>query len=286
MSRFHCFAVFAATLFVITSVSAQEDVLRPKGKQGGTEASEYYYREKQILFGVETGVGLHFFSVDMIWNPVIPNSPLKALEKGSGASPYIGLFADVSFNDKIGGIFKLNFSGYQTRNIETGYGDCEETTGIVRLAELETDYTITGSFFSLDALLRYNFTPEFLMTFGPFISIPVGDFESEAKLTIMDDYCYFIDTGEKVYQNTAKISEIKSVIGLSLGAAYKLKINDVLSIAPTVEFRLGLSNLFDDDQTLDISRSSTIGISEVNTYDAKFHTLRLGVLLWFDFNNM
>lgn len=241
--------------------------------------------ELGIKVGIEAGAALNLFSVDMKWNPVIPNSPLQAIETGTGLSPFIGLIFDFGINDRLGAQLKTDYSGYNTNNVDKGYGDCVDNSEQLTLTEIETDNSVSGSFFSVSALLRYNITQYLMITAGPFVSMPIGDFEEETILTILNPDCFFIGSGQKYYYSKINKEKVNSFVGIEIGAAYLFKISESISLSPSIQFRYGLTQPFEDNHSSDIFRASSIGISKIEQSNSSIHSLRLGAIVWFDLSD-
>jgi hypothetical protein len=128
--------------FISNAAIADEDVLRPKGKPDGyyeNVEDDYVFKRSPLALGFEVGGNYNMFSQDISYNPQLNNPVGADQESATGISPFIGVFADFSFNEKFGLHLKLQYNNVYISNTANGLmdGAIFDENGIYDYVEIE-----------------------------------------------------------------------------------------------------------------------------------------------------
>ena len=264
---------------------AQENVLKPKtpAKEVARDDAEYDYYP--IGFGIEAGINYNMFSQTLSWESEVPQSIFNVFKSASGISPYFAVAADFPINGQMGIQAKIAYDGRSYSNTYTGVAEYYDFVNLVYLdGDEEQKLEITGADISISALFRYNFARNLVLTVGPMISLPAGDYTQKLTQTSLSEGRYFYDEEGNAYKvnvRTDKITDIKTRFGLDLGLGYKIPLSSSMTLIPQVRFNFMLSKITDDQTVVDNSRAVQYGEPFLHATDAKLQTLKFGIGLWF-----
>jgi hypothetical protein len=269
-------------ILISLTAYAQEDVLRPEGKPGGYENIDYNFRRPAFTIGGEIGANFNLFSSQISWDPALDNSPMQAYTDGSGFSPYFSIMLDVPFSQKYGLQIKLAGDMKTFGNSYTGVADCRDdfTQELTDVNE-KLKYSVTGSYLGFSVLFRMNLSPEFVLLAGPVYQMPMGNFEQEVTVSIVNSDCTFPD-GTQVVNVTDDLADINSRIGLEIGAGYRIMLAPKTWMVPQIIFQYMLTKFEADEETTDLTREYSIGASDVVMADKMLQSLRFSLGFWFD----
>lgn len=284
--------LFFLLLFYFSS--AQEDVLRPKGKPQSELTNTYSKDASKFSIGFEVGGNYNMFSQDLTWNPPLENSIFAVTESGSGISPYFGVFFDMDFTQIFGFHAKLQYNTISYGNSGEGFVDCTtfDEFGFIsdiRLANSEFEYQENYSYLNLELYAKINFTNEFFALFGPTIYIPASDVESEITQRSLDSECFFFEDPNDP-ANT-QVSELNTTItddleytriGLGLTLGYKFYINENVYLAPQLHYHYMLTALNENTTIVDDTQALNVYSSQLTAENITANHLRLSVALGFD----
>ena len=279
------FSIVISILFLTQTASSQENVLHPKSP--ATEEAPIIQEGKYrtVSFGIEAGLNYNMYSQDLSWFPEVPLSVYNVYEKGTGISPYFAFLIDFPIGSNLGIQAKLAYDMRSMDNTYTGFRDFTEfNSGSIYDAEVKAENKITGADISISALLRYNITNEFVLTVGPMVSIPAGDYTQELTQTSLTEGVYFWDTFgnfSSVLVESDEIADVKTRIGIDLGLGYEIPLSSNLKLVPSIRLNYMFSNFHGDMYMLDDTRQSLYGEADLFRTDSKLHHLKFGLALWF-----
>lgn len=261
------FLILAQSLFA-------EDVLRPKGKAIQTKNEKTTIEESNLFsIGLELGLNYNMQSVDQTWSTNLDQSIFRVNESMDGFSPFFGIFADYSIDEKIGVQGKLQYGSIFISNSVNAKADCiiyDQTTGIatdVVLEDVDTEFDYSFDQLNLEFYFRYNFDENFFGMIGPVIMVPVSDQTAELTQTIADDSeCYFLADptdpfSDQLKSQTTNVTsnDALSRIGLGIILGYKYYFDDFW-IAPNLQYQLVPTVLLENetypDNTQEIYRTN------------------------------
>jgi hypothetical protein len=279
--------LLTALIVIATSTFnyAQENVLRPKSNVVEEEKSTSAEGLYTIKFGIEAGLNYNMYSQNLEWIPVIPLSVTNVFKKASGISPYFAVSLDFPIDSKFGIQTKFVYDMRSMDNTYTGFRDfLDFTSGNIYDAQVEAKNKITGADISISALLRYNITNELVLTAGPILSIPAGDYTRELTQTSLTDGVYFWDefgNSSSVLTVSEKIDDVKTRIGIDLGIGYKIPLSTSIILEPNIRLNYFFSNFHGDNYLEDGTRDSLYGTADLFLTDSKLQVLKFGLVLWF-----
>lgn len=268
-------------LFQTTILFSQEDVLRPKRTTTINEEIPDYH----IGFGVEGGFNYNMFSSTLAWEWEVPQSLFNLFKSAAGISPYIGVAIDFPIDNQIGFQAKVT---YDIRNYSNSYStllDCtDRIDGTTDNAPVDADFDVSGADLSISALLRYNITNEIVLTFGPMVSLPAGDYEQKNLLTSKSDNCFFYDEYDNPHSQSEakfKVDDVKTRFGIDLGFGYNIPLSDGILLIPQIRLNYYFSKFTDDLFDEDDTREYFYGTPEISITNKTLNALKFGLALWF-----
>jgi hypothetical protein len=305
----------AMLLLAVGSLISQEDVLRPKGRPGGEDASTSASNRRPFILGIEAGVNFNFMSQPYTSTPQIQNSPEEALKSGSGISPEFGVFADIAISDVVGIQGRLAFDQKYATNTQRGFVDADSgvtqdangsgTSGFAVVPmETEARYALTMNTIAAAILARINVVDKFFVTVGPYATFLLGDVTRTDRLTwigppgtiIAIDYernpgqYTQIERETNVAQNllpsipsSAYTTSVysKSRIGIELGAGYRFDLTKKIYLAPNLRYQYMITELNSGFTATDLSQPYTQGTASIQYDKASLNSLALILQLGF-----
>ncbi len=266
----------------IVTATAQEDVLRPRGRKAGEFTLLHIGKKKLgITLGTEGGMNYNMYSADLSWDPALPNSPYKAFESGDYITGYFAFLADYPIDETFSLQGKLSYDAKAFSNTYTGQVDLRDQFGNLSFTNEEAYIKYSGGYVGLTFLLRANVTEDLFVNFGPVVLIPLGNFDYLIRTRYPDGDLVYNKTGTNEFRINGNES-VNGGIGFEFGAGYKYKIGKDLWLVPALNFQLRLSNFNDASIRSDYSRPFTIGTSTLSMTNRTLNSLRLSVGLWFD----
>lgn len=256
---------------------AQEDVLRPKGKPGGYGGSMYFVQPK-FGFGFEVGGGANFFSMDQTWTPAAPESVWATLESGFGISPFFGFFVNYYLNDKFALELRMQYDMRTFGSKDTGIQDC--LGSFVRDdIEVETDWTISGSYLNIGLNGVYEIADNVLLRAGPIILLPFDDWTMEIDREILEKGdCEFEPDGGYTMNTKGDLQDLYSIIALELGVGYRLSLTDNIDLIPQARAQIGLTKWGEDEtDILDDTRFKRYGDAMMDWENKALHSVQIAV---------
>lgn len=194
-SRLWC-GLACCIVFCTSAAHAQEDVLRPNGRSGGTGSgsSSRSSSALPIFIGVDGGINYNIFSADVDGYP--QTAVYKPFESASGISPFFDAYIDFGVARSIGIQLKLS---YDIKNVSNDRSTTDTLEGYFYFEDeplpiyspgeeitYSQDLEIKTAYLGIAPLLRVNLTDNLLLTVGPSIQIPLGDIEQTDKLAVTD----------------------------------------------------------------------------------------------------
>lgn len=282
-----------------------EDVLRPRGREIQNQENNIIENKELFSIGFELGLNYNIQSVDQSWNAELDQSIFRVGESMDGFSPFFGIFADYSIDDKMGVQGKLQYGSVYLDNSVNARADCiiyDQVTGLatdIILEDVETDYNYSFDQLNLEFYFRYNFTSNFFGMIGPIFLLPVSDESSELTQTIDDDSeCYFLADPNDPFSEQRKsqttsfeASDALTRVGLGIIVGYKYYFDDFW-IAPNLQYQLvptlHLEDVSFPDNTQINYRTNNGIFPAAATVTAENHVinhLRLSVQVGFDIIN-
>ncbi len=278
--------ILTLCLFVCLQISSNaEDVLRPKGRIGGTESSggnglTGFDGVSPISFGIEGGANLNFFgstvsvnqtyydNINVFLAPagmsMFYNDLGYVFESGFGVSPHIGLFIDVPINDKSGIGLRVSYDSRSFGNSKDGFSN-PAIAGIMYdnpTIPFTLEYKDTYDYIAVNLNYRYNFTKEFFMTFGLNFDF-LENSKSETTYTSNDPnyplmstavgYVPAINTTAGATAMTTTETKknnprmISERFGLEVGANYKFELSNSIALVPYARFQFFVTKPFEDE---------------------------------------
>ncbi|MGE5480589.1 MAG: outer membrane beta-barrel protein [Chloroflexota bacterium] len=293
--KFHNKFIWLAAIFFIAlgALSAQEDVLRPKGKPEGYGDDFFVYGGSPWAVGLEGGVNYNMFKQDQVWffadgreNPTFN----QVFDKANGISPHFAVFVDYSFDSKSAIGLRI---GYESRNFGNDITDSATTTFDTKV-KTDYEYKFITDWASLNLYYRYSFTPEFFMTVGALFESMNGTPEYEQYLhtydgTPVSSVAWTTSTNFNSSDDTQRIrNEVdkaffeQSRTALEIGVGYKFQINSRLSIVPQARFQYFLTPVL-KDQITEVNNGVTGELIQRTGFENRqLHGLQLAVALWFN----
>lgn len=293
--------VILLSSIMLLDLSAQEDVLRPRGRIEGSVQKTDMAKDSPWAFGVELGANYNMFSQDVNWDPQIDNSIFDVYSEGDGFSLVLGGFIDYSLTDKIGIHSKLLYDTKDFSNNTTGSVDCPTyESGVlvdftVTDADIEFDYNLL--YFNIELLLRYEAIENLQLFIGPTFQFGFGDVDATESITLDENNdCFFYENVFDPTSNRSKTTAVQSTlenasarIGLSLGLGYQVNVTEKVFIVPQLFYQHVFTELFQESTAIDDTqaiRRFLAGEQElesvVTTENSMLHSLRFSVALWFD----
>ncbi len=271
---------FIASTFLLS----QENVLKPKS-QAKEVINEENFTSYQISIGVELGLNYNMHSMNLAWESEVPQSIYNVFESGSGISPYFAALVDFPINDKYGFQFKVAYDSRSYSNTYTGIADAVEiNSSTVFDAPDKVENKITGADISISALFRYIIANDFVLTVGPMVSLPAGDYTQELTQTsLMDGVGWFDEFGtlhSQIVLNTP-ITDVKTRFGIDLGLGYRISLTSSIVLVPQIRLNYMLTNIEDDGSGVDNTRAMDYGNVILDVTNSKLHCLKFGVGFWF-----
>lgn len=180
----------------IVSLSAQEDVLRPRGRPNSqaSEQSGSRSRGKQpIVVGFDAGLNINMFSQPYtLTGPDITQSPEEVLKSGSGVSPAIGVFIDVPVSSSVGIQARIGYDGKWFSNTRRSIIDATISNPILTgvdgfgsVVDMETEARASWTLNTIGAALlaRIDVGSNLVLTAGPIMQFQMGDLVRTDRLT-------------------------------------------------------------------------------------------------------
>ncbi len=255
---------------------SQEDVLRPSGRKG--ELTEVPHRKIPIILGAELGLNYNMFTSNMTWSIPGINSPMRVFESGNGVSGLFSLLADYSFTKNAGLQGKLGLDWKNFSNKSTG--TAEDVYNYGSYCDADYDYTISGLYFNLELLFRYNFTDELFMLIGPVFQTPFGKFNMEINGNIRSGDCIFVCSGGKTI-NIKDDFTPDTRTGIIAGVGYKYLINNKLWLVPQLRIQFMPTKYGEDERNIqDIFYPYTIPTFDYT--NKHLNSIQLALAIWFE----
>lgn len=292
--KFICL-LFIASFLYSSSVYADEDVLRPKGKPAGYYETEedYLFERLPFAFGFEVGGNYNMFSQNITYSTPLNNPTLGQLTNASGLSFYIGLFGDVNINKTFGLHLKLQYNQVYLMDEATGLVDgtlFDENTGQIietRLTSSSMEWNNSFSYFNIEPSLRINITDKLFGLIGLTAQFPISNITGEFTQTALEDgFFYYDENLQPVKSRTFEVDDdaLNPRYGLNLSLGYKANISKNFYLVPQIHFHYFASNFSDDELMVsDTSQEFTNGISFVDITDKSLNHLRFSVAFWFQY---
>lgn len=283
-------------LFVVGCVglTAQEDVLRPKGKPGSPTGSTSRKSSGKGLtwrLGLEAGINYSTTSRDI--TGASSTSFFNTFASGSGISPLFGIYAEVAVSKSIaiGGRFLYDMKSVSgSKNdvvrdcsVLDGYGNVNVVQAVIAV-----DYTNTISYFTMNPLIRFSITDGFFAHLGPVIQVAVSDVESTVNQAIDPaDACRFVDengqfTLTSTSNTTTGTASPSTRFGLDVGLGYMIPLTSTIHLVPRVGYQYMFTEYDTSTSLLDNTQEITnppARIVEIST--GSLNSLQASLSLWF-----
>lgn len=294
----------ACCIVFCTSAHAQEDVLRPNGRDGGTSSGSSSGGSSSgipIFIGVDGGINYNIFSANFDQYP--KGTVYNPFESASGISPFFDAYIDFGVSRNIGIQLKLSYDtknfGNDRSTTDTLEGFFYSETGgtpIYSAGELVTykqDLEVTSAYLGITPLLRVNLTENFLLTFGPSIQIPLGDIEQTDDLEVtaspegFNPFFYdgngdgipddrnnngtFVDDYFAKGTLTSRARNPQSPrIAIELGLAYRIPLTRSIALLPRAGFQYFVSPIVKKQDSEYIGVDAATHDSKPTVHSAQF----------------
>lgn len=298
--------VTLAWLFTMLSFGhalAQEDVLRPNGRDNSTkEVSERTPTRLPagsaksgsalvIRGGIEGGLGLNMYSKDI--EGILPTSPLTVFNSGAGISPTYGVYAEVEISPTVAIGLRMMVDHKSVVGSKSDLlQDCLITDeyGVplqVTVAKMSGEFTIDQTFFTFTPVLRVDLADNLFAQVGPTIHLPTENQRTTITQTIDPSEACKFNFGQPNESSVSVItSEVTSFpamrIGLDAAIGYRLSVGDGLEVVPRIGYQLMFTPLDNQDTGTDQSRASTDPpVRDFVARAATLNSLQATISLWF-----
>lgn len=272
-----------------TASAQDEDVLRPHGTTGDdrSKGDGSARASTSFIIGPELGRNLSFFSSKVTGAP--DKSYLYNFESGLGVSWFAGIYLELGLNRQFGIGARVfydmkSFGGTQDGTLI----DCPDTTsGLVEIIPIQTEYSVSTSYLTINPLLRWSPIEELIVQIGPVIQLSTADFSTTLTFTIPESETCRYNLGKPNESRTSSATvdaapAIKTRFGIDLGVGYRLALAPSIAVVPRIGYQYMFTNFDEDDlDGIDASRSESIGQVPYTHTDFKLTSLQASVALWF-----
>jgi len=299
-----------------TTLFAQEDVLRPRGRpstEGTTQSQSRSRSRLPIVVGFDAGLNINMFSQPYTLNgPAITQSPEEVLKSGSGVSPAIGVFIDVPVSSSVGIQARFGYDGKWFSNTTQSVIDAT-ITGTSTVIDMETESSASWTLNTLGVALlaRIDVAQNVFITAGPLLQFQMGDLVRTDRFTKIgpDNTIISVDydgasgafdeiTRESIFaQNflpaigpqvdgngnpTYVGREYETMrLGLEFGIGYRHDLSPTMFIAPSLRYQHMLTPLNSTFSAVEIARAPTLGAPFMSFGESSLHSIVLAVQLGF-----
>lgn len=283
---------------------AQEDVLRPKGRERTSTdvvntAAEYGNAGPGtagtpgpvIRVGVEAGMNYSMMSRTV--NGIIETSPLSLTRSGTGVSVLYGLYAELELSPSVALGLRMIVDPKKVGSSRAGIlQDCVvlDEYGVpeqVSVASMRGELNQTQTFIAIAPNVRVSITDRLFAQVGPTIQMPVNHIKGTVTYVIdPDDPCLF-NFGQP---NASKTNTIDGEsldhpsmrVGLDAALGYRFPLSDNIDLVPRAGFQLMFTPF--DNATTGVDGSRELTDPPVRAFTASgalLNSLQASVSLWF-----
>lgn len=281
--------------FIVGCVAlpAQEDVLRPKGRPGAVESGKRKSNSKGPTWrlGLEAGINYSMASRD-ITGP-IATSPFLAFSSGSGISPLFGIYAEVELSSSIAIGARVLYDMKSFGNTKTDATlDCiviDEYGSIVNAstANINTEYTSTINYVTINPLIRWSVADRFFVHLGPVLQVAASDIQTEVTNTMdADEICRFdlglpTESTQRTGRDTVA-ADPSFRVGLDLGIGYRIALSKTIDLVPRVGYQFMFTPYGKEETGIDGTNAIMSPPERPYTATAPtLHSLQASLSLWF-----
>lgn len=260
----------ACCIIFCTSAHAQEDVLRPNGRDGSTSSgsSSGSSSKLPIFIGVDAGINYNIYSANVDQYPLRLNPPF---ESASGIAPFFDAYIDFGVARNIGIQLKLS---YDVKNVSNDRSLTDTLPGFFRIinqspefsfgepVNYSHDFELKAAYLGIAPLLRVNLTDNLLLTVGPSIQIPLGDIETTDVLetTSPDGFNpFYLDNNDGINNEDDFFAKVtipgtarnpqSPRIAIELGLAYQIPLTRSIALLPRAGFQYFVSPMVEKQDT-------------------------------------
>ncbi len=272
-------------VLLVTSLQADEDVLRPHGKPEPVSASPPRgIVHSPWALGIELGGMLSLFGQDITQHqtPTYQSN----LTSGSGIGPFLNLAIDYALTDALGIQARLGYE--QVHYSMSGFYDapCETPpgSGFFIPTRIERSSSQTIAYWTGGFALRYRTESEWIIQGGvTYHSRSNASFSTTDTITTVT--CQFYDNfGTPIGQrrtssgsNTNDFAAARWSLDVSVG--YRIPLSENVVLIPRLGGQLFLNPLADDDATSGFHPV----LGRIYTFASRrLHALQLALGLWFN----
>ncbi len=292
-------AVTLATLLVLSvSVSAQEDVLRPKGRkkpQGDTaETKDLQVRDKASAkkFRIGAELGINYNLASRLVEGTLPTSPYMVLESGSGVSPFAGLYVEMIVRPSVSiGLrmfYDVKYFGDEKTDVIEDCPIVEPISGYVigyKLSSLNATYTTSVKYLTFNPLVRFVSPIGLFVHVGPSIQFSLGNISTSLveRMDVTED-CRFeirsVLSNERV--TTESIQPSPSLrIGLDVGVGYTIPLSSGFELVPRIGYQLPITAYGESQNETDDTSQYSNGIAPFTLSAGSLQSFQASLSVWF-----
>lgn len=272
-------------VLLVTSLQADEDVLRPQGKPEPLSVlSSRGIVHSPWALGIELGGMLSFFGQDITQHqaPTYQSN----LTSGSGIGPFLNLAIDYALTDALGIQARLGYEQvhYSMNGIYDAPCETPPGSGFFIPTRIERSSSQTIAYWTGGFALRYRTESEWIIQGGvTYHSRSNASFSTTDTITTVT--CQFYDDfGSPIGQrrtasssNTSDFAAARWSLDVSVG--YRIPLSENVVFIPRLGGQLFLSPLAGDDVTSGFHPV----LGQIYTFaNRRLHALQLALGLWFN----
>jgi hypothetical protein len=223
----------------------------------------------------------------------IATSPLLAFSSGSGISPMFGIYTEVELSSSFAIGARVLYDMKSFGNTKTDATlDCiiiDEYGSIVNTstANLNTEYTQTINYVTINPLIRWSVADRFFVHIGPVLQFAASDVETELIQTMDDgEICRFNfgtpDSSMTLTTTTTEAADPSFRVGLDLGIGYRIPLSKTIDLVPRVGYQFMFTPYGKEEVGTDASNAIMSPPERPYTATAPMlNSLQASLSLWF-----
>jgi hypothetical protein len=270
------------------AMAQEEDVLRPQGRRANDNpvylsSGSSAAGAMKLAIGIEGGLNFNMYSAKN--TGLVADSRLAPIMEGTGLSPTLGVFADMSIDKTIGLMLSVAYDAKSAGKTMNTKADCQLDNGVITTADIQGVSSLTMQYLTTSLMARVNLSDNWFILMGPTVQFRLGDQKSGLRETALGDCLFRDEFGNPILREVnaegVDSTAASTRLGATIAVGYKAPIAKNIDIGGRVGFQLMSTKISPDTGGVDPSRSLTLGNKPFTMTDQLLNSVQAAVMLWF-----